>query len=275
MSRRILLSVVWLSLSTGLFAQSPAKIYLQVINACGAGPNLKHLVWLGTSNNDGPGSIWTLRDGPRLKERAITYFKSQQDLDSALGIGKQGANPCSSDKAPKWSAGADVPISVSGLGNAEVTSSLTHSATINATAADVSWVSIPTNEIVKAINKLDHKSPDFWTVGDGRSYALVSAYSVKGLQINYTLDHALTIGAKGSIKASPSIDIGSAQNPFTANVSVSEDGQKVTISIPDAHWVVGEMMPFNELSQKQNNGNLMLVPSKNWFTTCRSAGTCN
>jgi len=159
---------------------------------CGVSPplylhNHKKLVWLGTTNNDGPGSIWSLDGGPQLQTRALEVFGTQTALDTAIAAGpKQGNNPCSVTQMPKWAVGVDAPISIKGIGNVEVTASLSHNVTITATATSVSWVSISTNDIEKAINRL-HSDRIFSKAADGRSFAAVSAFSVQGLQITYTL----------------------------------------------------------------------------------------
>lgn len=278
MARKISVFMLMLTFTSTVFAQSPAKLFLQVLKSCGAGPNDKKIVWLGTANNDGPGSIWTLNGGPVLKVRSDRYFKTQKDLDNALGIpANQHSNPCTPSQAPKWTVGADVPINLSKVGNAEVTASLGQTRSVTATVASVSWVSMPEITMEDAINALPHSDSAFWRIADGRSYALLSAYSVEGLQITYTLDSSLTIGAKASIQATSSVNLGSSTSPLTANVSVTNDGQKVVISIPDAHYVFGEMTPVSLLSSKEakDPGSKLMLGRRAWITTCRESGTCS
>jgi hypothetical protein len=277
-TRKISLFAVMLMFGSTLFAQSPAKLFLQVLNACGAGPDNNHLVWLGTTNSRGPGSIWTLpRSGPTVKYDAVpTYFKTEADLNAAIGPGNQHSNPCSGNQAPKWSVGADVPISVEGVGNGEATASLSHAKTITATAASVSFVSIPSGTLEDAINALPHNAGGFYHIADGKSYALLGAYSIQGLQITYTFDSALAVGLKTSIQATPKVNVGTATTPVTANVSISNDGQKVVISIPDAHYMFGVMAPVSMLSGKQTQDpkSRLTLGQRQWITTCRTAGLC-
>jgi hypothetical protein len=177
---------------------------------------------------------------------------------------------------PKWSVGAAVPVSVAGVGNASVNLSLSNAKTITATATNISVVSIPTITFQNAINALSHKDEYFWAIANGKSYAMIAAYSVEGLQITYTVDTALSASATASIQASQAVNIGTSSNPLTANVSVSNSGQKVTISIPDSHFAFGEMIPVNELnpSQAKQESSKIILGSRSWITTCRTAGQC-
>jgi hypothetical protein len=272
------MSLLVLTFTSAVFAQSPAKLYLQVLESCGAGAKDKKVVWLGTTNYYGPGTIWTLDGGPQLKVPSNRYFKTQADLDAAMGLpAGQHSNPCGPDKSPQWKVGADVPISVAGVGNGEVSLSLSKATTVIATATSVSWVEIPQLTMEDAINALSHNDTAFWRIADGRSYAMLNAYSVQGLQITYTLDSALTAGAKASVQATPAVNVGTAASPVTASVSVSDNGQKVVISVPDAHWAFGEMTPVGLMPSNvaQNKNSRLMLGKKAWIATCKETATCN
>ena len=169
---------------------------------------------------------------------------------------------------------ADVPISVAGVGNASASASISRATTITATATSVSFVSIPSGTMEKAINALPHGQPEFYRVADGSSYALLTAYSVQGLQITYTLNSALTGKAQASIQASSAVNVGSSAAPLTANVSVSNNGQKVVISIPDAHYMFGVMSPVSSLSKAETPTGQVRLGKRNWITTCKTSDTC-
>lgn len=279
MLRKVFLSLLLPMLGGLISAQSPAKLYLQILNACGAGPNLHALVWLGTTNTNGPGSVWTLpRNGPVLKVRADSYFKTQADINKALDLPSGlHANPCNGVKSPKWDVGANVPVSVAGVGGGEASVALSKATNITATATSISLVSMPSLTMEDAINNLPQPHTNdtaFWRVADGKSYAMLSAYSVEGLQITYTLDTSLNVKAQTNIKANPVVNLGTVTNPLNAKVDVSNNGQKVTISIPDAHYMFGEMTPIGMLKSGDIPKGRIMLGRRNWVSTCRTAGLC-
>ena len=82
------------------------------------------------------------------------------------------------------------------------------------------------------------------------------------------------MGAKASIQATPTINVGTTAAPLAANVSTSDDGMKVVISVPDAHWAFVELSPFNELSGPEvlDPKSQLQLGKRNWMTSCKAAG---
>ena len=276
MLRRALFLVLVAMSCTPLLAQSQAKLFLDVLSACGAGPNQRKLTFLGGSNADGPGGIYEVsRSGPTLKFRWNSYYTQTAYAAAINSTGTQPADsPCNSVKVPNWQVGVDVPISIAAIGNVDATTSIKSAKNITVSAASIAFTQIPSGVQENAINAITHDKSEFSRVVDGRSYALLNAYWVKDLKITYQLDYSLNAGAKASIAASPAVNVGTTTSPLNATVAVANNGQQVTVTFPGGHWIFGQLFPIAELNSKigRKPSSRTTIGQRNWFTSCAAAG---
>jgi len=242
---------------------SQEKFWTDYIEACSPGTQLNgHAHLIGPTNPIGPGSVWGMAG---KTTNLIATEKTYLGDPNAAGQFSDVVYPpapanCSALGGRKWDLTLGVPVTLAPGNAADLALALKNAKDITVSIDSVEIVSIPIATWEDQANKISHESAAYTDAVDGKHYLMSAAYAVKGLTVKYTLDSSVSASLKANIQASKVVSVGTAGNPVTAQVDISNDGQVITLKTTGSSYVLGQFLTIQKVKPKDQLATLLSTP---------------